>query len=215
MEYGKTIKDAEELAKILIKKKARKSVGIYYFMWGFYTLYITLFFAILNILNITSTLPYVLGNLPVIIPLYYTFKLIRDINWEYIVFKYKIKDKYIEKARKQFNIKFAKWVIFTSLIILVFLVIIPNITTSEIITLGSVYVFIGFVIYGLYQMLYSKYRIVEPRYYDLLAMISFPFSGPVMAGLVPPIMSFSIYMLISMAWLYASFRSILEVSEIE
>ena len=215
MEYEKTIKDAERLARILIQKKARKNVGIYYFMWGFFSLYTILVSTILNYLNVTNIIISSLPYFAVAIPLYYTFKLIKDINWEYIVLKYRINN-YLEEAKKQFNIKFTKYVILPTLIvILVFLIIIPNITTNEIIALGSVYIFVGSVIYGLYLMLYSKHRLVGPRYYDLLAMISFIFSGPAFAGLTSPVMSSLISMLIAIVWLYAGFRSILEVSEIE
>ena len=213
MEYKETIKEAEKLARILIQKKARKSIGIYYFIWGFYELYITLAFTILYSLNVTNVAIDYLLYFAVTIPLYYTFKLFRDINWEYIVFKYKTKD--LEKVKKQFNIENAINAILILVAILVFLIIIPHITTNEIIALGSVYVFIGLVMYSLYISIYSKYRIVEPRYYDLLAMISFPFMAPVMAGLLSFLVSFLIAMLVAMAWLYAGFRSILEVSEIE
>jgi len=215
MEYEKTIKDAEELALTLILKKARKSVGIYYFMWGFYDLYTTLAFIILYNLNFENALTDFLAILPFIIPLYYTAKFLRDINWEYAVFEHKIKNLELEKAKKRINIGFTISIIFSLLSVLVFLIIIPNITTNRIIALGSVYVFVGFIIYSLYLMLYSKHRLVEPRYYDLLALVSFPFEGLVTSGSVPSIIGFSISILVAMAWLYAGFRSILEVSEIE
>jgi len=213
MGYEETIKEAEKLARILIQKKARKSIGIYYFMWGFYELYITLVFTILYNLNLINTLTSLLVPLPFIIPLYYTFKLFRDINWEYVVFEHKIKD--LEKERKQFNVKYAISIILILLLILIFLIIIPNITANEMIALGSAYVYVGFIMFLLYESLYSKRRLVEPRYYDLLAMISLPFLPPVMTGIASLVVAFTISMLVAMAWLYAGFRSILEVSEIE
>ena len=212
MEYEKTIKDAEELAKILIKKKARKTIGIYYFMWGFYYLYSTLISAILYNLNVTNVISILLFS-AVAIPVYYTYKMIRDINWEYTIQRHKIKN--LEKARKRYNMEFAiSYAVSALIATLVFFVIIPF-STNEMVRLGAISLFIVFLLYWLYKTLYSADRLVDPRYYDLLVVVSFPFFAPAMAGLAPPIMIFSISMLIAMAWLYAGFRSILEVSEIE
>jgi len=213
MEYEKTIKDAEELAKILIRKKARKTIGIYYFAWGLYFLYGALISAILYNLNVTNVLADSLPFFAFLIPLYYTYRMIRDINWEYIVQRYRIKN--LEKTRKRYNTEFAiSYAVSFLLAILIFLVIIP-LSTNEMVKLGAVSLFIIFILYWLYKALYSADRLVDPRYYDLLVVVSFPFFAPAMAGLAPPIMVFSISMLIAMAWLYAGFRSILEVSEIE
>jgi len=71
------------------------------------------------------------------------------------------------------------------LAILIFLVIIP-LSTNEIVKLGAVSLFIIFILYWLYKALYSADRLVDPRYYDLLVVVSFPFFAPEMAGLAPP-----------------------------
>ena len=213
MEYEKTIKEAEELAKILIKKKARKSFGIYYFTWGFYYLYVILISEILSYLNVTNV---IIGSLPYfafVIPLYYTYRMVRDINWEFIVQRHRIEN--LEKAKKQYTKELAiSYVIITIIFTLIFYVIVP-LSTSEIVRLVAVSLFVIFILYWLYKALYSANRFVDPKYYDHLAVISFPFLTPVMAGLLPSIMTFSISMLVAMAWLYAGFISILEVSEIE
>jgi len=213
MEYEKTIKEAEKLALTLILKKARKTIGIYYYIWGFYELYITFIFTVIYNLKVTNAVISSLSFFAFVIPLYYTFKLFKDINWEYVVFRHKVKD--LEKMKKQFNYAYIIYTVLILLFILVFIIIIPNITTSEIIALGSAYVYMGFIMFNLYISIYSKRRIVEPRYYDLLAIVSLAFMPLVMVGSVSFIIAFSISMLVAMVWIYAGFRSVLEVAEIE
>jgi len=123
--------------------------------------------------------------------------MIRDINWEFIVQRYRIEN--LEKARKRYNTEFAiSYAVSMLLVILIFFVIIPF-STNEIVRLGAVSLFIVFILYWLYKALYSADRLVDPRYYDLLVVVSFPFSAPAMAGMASFIMSFLISMLTSMA----------------
>ncbi|WP_150111344.1 hypothetical protein [Candidatus Acidianus copahuensis] len=70
------------------------------------------------------------------------------------------------------------------------------------------YIYVAVITYNIYVALFSRYRYTEPRYYDVIALVSFIFMP--FGCLFTPI-----YLVVSIAWIYAGVMSLLEVQEIE
>jgi len=206
MEPYEVIKEADKIAKIVIKKKARKVLGIYYAIWSFYTLIISLFYTIVYSfqINLGSEIAYALINFALVVPfIAYTVKLFSNIHLDYARL---VMGKDI-KGRKRYLIAI---VLFLSLVFVAF-ILIPFLTASSIYSLASSYAYVSVVLYFAYRFLYSRKRLVDPRYYDLIALISFTLIplGSISSS------TYFIYYIFLIFWLYASIRSLLEVSEVE
>ncbi|QGA53695.1 hypothetical protein GFS03_03330 [Sulfolobus sp. E5-1-F] len=204
MSYKDLVKDANNFARILIKKKSRKVLGIYYAVWGFYSLILSFIYAILDSLNINIALLYGLIPIILVIPFaYFTVKIFGSINVDYV--------KLI--GGKDYGMARIGYVIMILLIIMLFIsfLLVSRFNLDIAYFVLSYYIYVIFIVYLLYRFLYSKYKLVDPKYYDLIAIFALLLVplGVVSQTLYPLFIAFEI------AWFYASINSLLEVSAIE
>ncbi|ADX81865.1 hypothetical protein GO599_04385 [Sulfolobus islandicus] len=205
MEYRELIRDSEKFARIIIMKKARRTLGIYYATWVIYSLVLALIYTLLSNIGINNSL--INGIIPFIavIPfIYYTIGLFRGIRIDYLKL---VKNKENDKIYKRINYI---WVLLISQLIISF-AIVTYLNIDLIYLVLSFYVYILFVAYSLYRFLYSKYRLVEPRYYDMIAIIVLLL---IPLNIVTSLFN-AIFIVFDIVWLYASISSFLEVSAIE
>ncbi|AAK42294.1 hypothetical protein SULI_14560 [Saccharolobus solfataricus] len=201
MSYKDLIKDANDFARVLIKRKSRKVLGIYYAVWGFYGLILASIYTVLDSLKINIAFLYGLIPFIILIPfVYFTVKLFRDIRTDYLR---------LIGSRGYIITKFnyVIWILITLALFISF-ILVSQFGLSIVYFVLSFYIYAIFLAYSLYRFLYSKYRFVDPRYYDIIAVFSI---------LVAPleVISQVFYLIFIIAWFYASINSLLEVSTIE
>lgn len=205
MEYRELIRDSEKFARIIIMKKARRTLGIYYATWVIYSLVLALIYTLLSNIGINNSL--VNGIIPFIavIPfIYYTIGLFRGIRIDYLKL---VKNKENDKIYKRIN--YIGVLLISQLIISFAIVTYLNIDLIYLVL--SFYVYMLLVAYSLYRFLYSKYRLAEPRYYDMIAIIVLLLTP---LNIVTSLFN-AIFIVFDIVWLYASISSFLEVSAIE
>ncbi|MCH4816387.1 MAG: hypothetical protein QXY87_11655 [Saccharolobus sp.] len=204
MSYKDLVKEAEDFARVLIKKKSRKVLGIYYAIWGFYELILSLSYVIIGSLNVNIPLLYGLVPLILVIPFaYFTATIFKGIRVDYI--KLIGREGY---GRTRFN-----YTIMVLLVLMLFIsfILVLYLSINTVYFILPFYIYVIFIAYSLYRFLYSKYRLVEPRYYDLIAIVTLLLAP---LGILSQLL-YSLYIAFEIAWFYASISSLLEVSAVE
>ncbi|WP_338598456.1 hypothetical protein V6M85_07555 [Sulfolobus tengchongensis] len=203
MDYQELVKKTEEIARIIIRRKARKILGIYYAVWGFYGLILALIYMILDNLNVESNSLYSIIPLVMVLPfIYYTVRLFSRISTEYM--------RIIGRERKSNKQSYVLWFSLVTLLIILFILTL-HLGIDSIYFIAFFFLYDAFVAFSLYRFLYSKHRLADPRYYDIIAIFSILL---VPLGIVSPTLS-PVYMIFEISWFYASINSLLEVSAIE
>ncbi|ARM75362.1 hypothetical protein [Acidianus manzaensis] len=199
-DYKKVIEEGNKLGDLIISKKMRKTLGIYYAVWVIYFLLLNLIDYVESLFT-SNNLVFIATDIGIITPfIIYSVYLFGKIIRLHLL-RYGYSNKY--KVRQRIFIALY-YVVLSSLFILTF-----NQWYSAIFIL----LFTAGITYSMWKILFSKYRITKGKYYDILAIVSFQFY-PIYA--VMSMTTFSkfdpIYVFIFLiSWAYASIKSFLEL----
>ncbi|AOL17319.1 hypothetical protein BFU36_12040 [Sulfolobus sp. A20] len=198
------VKEAKKIAERIIKYETRKYLGKVYILWSTYPLIITLFYSIIvdYFPSLYNDKFFTFSFQALLIGLYFViiYMLIRKL----VITTLRYNGIYGKGSKKRSRIVTP---LLWSLIILVTLVMFLGYYTSDILlAVSGSSIYTVFVIYSFYDSL----RIVGIKYYDVLALASFAIG--MMA--IP----FGIYLpfyIMSVFWIYAGYKSLVEVIEDE
>ncbi|MBP1357588.1 MAG: hypothetical protein JZD40_03765 [Sulfolobus sp.] len=191
--YEEIVKEANELAERLIKKKSRKTLGTYYILWVFYSF----FEAIISSLPLSSLLSNIASALLVVPFIYLSLRLSYNFNVEYLRLKRG------EKFNKK---KFDKYF---ALSIIPFAIPLAILIYSLFTGIFILYILFGYVYVSVieYYLIITFRWLGNLRYYDVFAMIGL---------LLLPLSYFSDVFptIMVITWTYAGTKSLLEVIEV-
>jgi hypothetical protein len=195
----------ETAEKILINS-FRKALGIYYALWGFYMLITSMIYSVFYILGIRDPIITLTPSLAILIVFIYItmFKIFTGdmINRMTRVLKtFRIHD--TRASRRSSRIFYFVLAILASLFIYVSIV-----SGEQQLYYIAMSIYVAPIIVRHYRILYSSPRIIEPKHYDIIAMVT------LVSLVFAPLISILYYVFV-IAWFYASIMSLLEVIENE
>ncbi|MGC8543754.1 MAG: hypothetical protein ACP5NQ_07400 [Vulcanisaeta sp.] len=208
-DINEVVRVSTAVARKILSKETRKALGLYYIMWSTYPIVIALMFTLSyefkNIDALLSSRPF---NVPV--PLYIVLIIATVII--YGIFTGRIFSKLFRVSRLSEIIRYRRWRRRISIILMyIYFAITIVLTFLMMYSLSTMIYYIPLLLFVI-GVLYTNYNlfrsgIVKVRYYDHLANASFA-----IIMIIGPVYYFTFYML-SLIWVYAGVRSLLEVVE--
>jgi hypothetical protein len=200
------VRDAKILAFKAVKKEFRRSLGKYYLLWSTYSIINYSIVFLLNYLNITSALPYIIFySIIFSFYIYFSTRFFILSNQAYYRF-YSIY--YSEEKSKKTRSSLVKAIrsvfIYTASFAFVsYAFYVSNILLQ----------FLAFLIFSILVILGLRYpyKIAGIKYYDVLSIITFVIE--INLSFLSYILESIIFTIFSISWIFAGYKSLTEVGD--